>query len=149
MLLMAYVDVNEAGIDELWFLDSGCSNHMRGKKEIFSKFNDNFRESVKLGNNSRLDVQEKRNMHMEVNGIMQVITNMFYMPDLKNNLLSIGQLKEKGLTIIMQHDKCKVFHLERGLIMEIAMAAKRMLIILARSQLWEQRCLISMTEDQL
>ena len=148
MLLMAYMDVKEAGRDELWFLDSGCSNHMCGKKEIFSEYNDNFKESVKLGNNSRLTVQGKGNVRMEVNGIMQVITDVFYVPDLKNNLLSIGQLQEKGLAIIMQHNECKVFHPERGLIMETAMATNRMFIILGSSQLREQGCLISMTEDQ-
>jgi len=33
---------------------------------------------------------------MEVNGFVHVITEVFYVPDLKNNLLSIGQLQEKG-----------------------------------------------------
>lgn len=34
MLLMVYVDGNEVGRDHLWFLDSGCSNHMCGRKRI-------------------------------------------------------------------------------------------------------------------
>ncbi|KAM1875652.1 hypothetical protein ACFX14_043200 [Malus domestica] len=38
MMLMAYVDIEEVDINELWFLDSGCSNHMCGKKEIFTDF---------------------------------------------------------------------------------------------------------------
>jgi hypothetical protein len=32
---------------------------------------------------------------------MHVITEVFYVPDLKNNLLSIGQLQEKGLAVLM------------------------------------------------
>jgi len=46
-----------------------------------------------------------------------VITGVYYVPELKNNLLSIGQLQEKGLTILIQHGKCSVYHLEKGLIM--------------------------------
>jgi len=38
MLLMAYVDDNETERDHLWFLDFGCSNHMCGKRELFSQF---------------------------------------------------------------------------------------------------------------
>ncbi|TXG53855.1 hypothetical protein EZV62_019111 [Acer yangbiense] len=120
MLLMAYVeDVKEVNKEELWFLDSGCSNHMCGKKELFSVFDGGFRESVKLGNNSNMAVMGKGNVQLQVNGIMQVITGVFYVPDLKNNLLSIGQLQEKGLAILIQHGKCKIYHPERGLIMEI------------------------------
>ncbi|KAA8546914.1 hypothetical protein F0562_003343 [Nyssa sinensis] len=72
MLLMAYVDCNEAGRDHLWFLDSGCSNHMCGKRELVSQFDNNFREKVKLGNDTSLTVQGKGNVQMEINGIMQV-----------------------------------------------------------------------------
>ncbi|XP_070667392.1 uncharacterized protein [Malus domestica] len=64
MLLMAYVDVQETGSDELWFIDSGCSNHMSGKNELFSEFDGSFREYVKMGNNSSLDVLGKVNIRM-------------------------------------------------------------------------------------
>ncbi|XP_068344091.1 uncharacterized protein [Pyrus communis] len=87
MLLMAYMD-----IEELWFMNSGCNNHMCGKKVIFTYLDETFRKSVKLGNNSSLAVLGKGNVRIEVNGIMQVITGVFYLPDLKNNLLSIRQL---------------------------------------------------------
>ncbi|XP_048324615.2 uncharacterized protein LOC125420972 [Ziziphus jujuba] len=96
MLLMAYVDVKEASKEELWFLDVGCSNHMYGKKEFFSRFDESFSISVKLGDNSSMAVIGKGNIQMIVNGIVQVITNIFYVPGLKNNLLSVGQLQEKG-----------------------------------------------------
>lgn len=33
MLLMTHVDINQAKNEDLWFLDSGCSNHMCGKKD--------------------------------------------------------------------------------------------------------------------
>jgi hypothetical protein len=34
---------------EIWFLDSGCSNHMVGNKEWLYDYDDSFKESVKLG----------------------------------------------------------------------------------------------------
>ncbi|KAM1798885.1 hypothetical protein ACFX12_032910 [Malus domestica] len=46
MLLMAYVDGTDAGRDYLWFLDLGCSNYMCGKIELFSLFDNNFKETV-------------------------------------------------------------------------------------------------------
>ena len=74
MLLMAFVNSKEAAMEHIWFLDSGCSNHMFGKKNMFFDLDSNFRESVKLGNDSSINVQGKGKIQMEVNGFMHVIT---------------------------------------------------------------------------
>jgi len=47
MLLMAHVTLQQAETKHIWFLDSGCSNHMCGQRDIFSHFDSNFRESVR------------------------------------------------------------------------------------------------------
>ena len=41
---------------------------MCGKKEYFSDFDGSFRDSVKLGNNSSMDVMGKGNVRLQVNG---------------------------------------------------------------------------------
>ena len=48
----------------------------------------------------------KGNVRLKVKGFNHVVTEVFYVPELKNNLLSIGQLQEKGLVILFQHNKC-------------------------------------------
>ncbi|KAG8645967.1 hypothetical protein MANES_10G112229v8 [Manihot esculenta] len=123
LLLMAYTATGIANNENIWFLDSGCSNHMCGKKEYFFDFDANFRDSVKLGNNSSLLVKGKGNIRLVMHGIAQIITSVFFVPELKNNLLSIGQLQEKGLAILFQHNKCKVYHSEKGLIMDTTMCS--------------------------
>jgi len=147
MLLMAYVENNQARGKDVWFLDSGCSNHMCGKKEFFSDLDEEFYESVKLGNNSTMTVKGKGNVRLQVNGNFQIITGVFYVPDLKNNLLSIGQLQEKGLEILFHHDKCKIYHPERGLIIETRMSSNRMFILLATCHPKESTCFNIITED--
>lgn len=71
-------------------------------------------------------VTGKANVRLQVNGILQIITEVFYVLELRNNLLSIGQFQEKGLAVLFQCDKCKVFHVERGLIMDTNMSSNRM-----------------------
>ncbi|CAJ2629918.1 unnamed protein product [Trifolium pratense] len=129
VLLMAQQDKESILKDEVWFLDSGCSNHMIGNKTWLFDFDSNIRESVKLGDDSRMEVKGKGNLRLCINGITQIITNVYYIPGLKNNLLSIGQLQQKGLTIIFKHDYCKVYHEERGLIMSTKMTANRMYVV--------------------
>lgn len=55
-------------------------------------FDEQFQHSVKLGNNSRMLVVGKGNIKIEIGGIIQVVMNVFYIPELTNNLLSVGQL---------------------------------------------------------
>lgn len=144
MLLMAYVSDKEVSREESWFLDSGYSNHMCGKGEPFSNFEGNFREMVKLEDNS--EVMGKRNVRMMVNGFLQIVNGVFYVPGLKNSLLSIGQLVEKGLQILIQRRACKIYHPERGLIMEIMMSLNQMFKLFAVTQL-EEACFNSFMED--
>ena len=60
VLLMAQESSKEEVYDEsnveMWFLDSGCSNHMVGRKDWLFNFDDSFRDFVKLGDNSKMPV---------------------------------------------------------------------------------------------
>ncbi|KAL6311046.1 hypothetical protein AAG906_011849 [Vitis piasezkii] len=42
VLLMAYVEEHEAMRNDVWFLDSGCSNHMCGDARMFSELDESF-----------------------------------------------------------------------------------------------------------
>ena len=116
MLLMSYVEMNDARREDVWFLDSGCSNHMCGDKSLFCELNEEFKHKVKLGNNTRMVVLGKGNVKLKVSGFTHVVSEVFFVPELKNNLLSIGQLQERGLTIIIQCGKLKIYHPKKGLI---------------------------------
>lgn len=105
---------------------------MSGNKEWFTDLNEGFKQTVKLGNDSRIVMTRIGSVRLCVNGIVQVITNVYYIPELKNNLLSIGQLQEKGLTVLIQNSTCKVFHPSRGLIMHSDMSGNRMFYFLAK-----------------
>jgi hypothetical protein len=134
MLLMSYVTLAKTTRNDAWFLDSGCSNHMCGYRGMFSYLDENFQHSVKLGNNSRMAVVGKGRVKLMINGIRHVVNDVYYVPELKNNLLSIGQLQERGLTIVIKNGVCKIYHPEKGLIIQTKMSANRMFILLAQTQ---------------
>ncbi|XP_075475779.1 uncharacterized protein LOC142511839 [Primulina tabacum] len=148
ILLMAYENAKDTNEEELWFLDSGCSNHMCGRKEFFCNIDESFNTTVKLGDNSNMAVVGKGNVQMLVNGNVQVITEVFFVPGLKNNLISAGQLQEKGLTILIQHGKCKIYNPKRGLVMVTTMSSNRMFILPTQKILKNDNCFSSLTEDQ-
>ncbi|XP_034229496.1 uncharacterized protein LOC117638485 [Prunus dulcis] len=124
ILLMAYIDKKKNPLGDIWYLDYGCSNHMCGNKLLFSDIDENFRENVKLGNNSSICVMGKWNIKIWLNGSMQTIIGVFYVPEQKSNMISLGQLQEKGFAILIQKDNCQIHHLEKGLFAQAHMMIK-------------------------
>lgn len=129
MLLMAQVDSHQNKKEGVWFLDSGCSNHMSGNKEWFMQLDESFRHSVKLGNNSKLEVMGKGNIKLKISGSNHIVSDVFFIPELRNNLLSIGQLQDRNITIVIKHGVCKLYHPSRGCIMESLMTTNRMFLV--------------------
>lgn len=89
----------------------------------------------------RLEVVAKGSIRIHVNGITQVISDVYYVPELRNNLFSIGHLQEKGLAILIQNGTCKVYHSTRGVIMETDMSGNRMFYLLAAKPHKNSMCL--------
>jgi len=72
---------------------------MSGNKNWFSQLEEKFHHKVKHGNDTCIVVIRKGDAQMVVNGITYIISHVYYVSKLKNNLLTIGQLQKKGLTI--------------------------------------------------
>jgi hypothetical protein len=87
----------EAGntCDTSWFLDTGASNHMSGRRDIFSELDTGIGGSVKLGDGSTVDIQGRGTILFQCkNGEHLVLTEVYFIPRLRNNIVSIGQLDE-------------------------------------------------------
>ena len=96
------------------------------QQSLFSKFDENIREIVKLGDNSNIYVIRKGNIKIQMNNSIQTIIDVFCVLELKSNLISIGQLQEKVCTIVLKDNFCQFHHLKKGLIAQVTMTAKRM-----------------------
>ena len=95
MLLMAHMLRHEAKRSDAWFLDSGFSNHMCASEGMFSSLDKTFSHIEKLGNNTGRKVMGKGAVKLTLHGVRCTISNVYWGPELKNNLLSVGQLQEK------------------------------------------------------
>lgn len=62
---------------------------IRAKAWLFD-FDENFRESINLGDNSIMKVMGKGNVKSSIGNEAHMIVDVYFIPDLKNNLLSIG-----------------------------------------------------------
>ena len=79
---------------------------MCGDRTMFNELDEKFRHSVKLGNNTKMDVMGKGSVKLLLDGVNHVVAEVYYIPKLRNNLLSIGQLQERGLAILINGRMC-------------------------------------------
>ena len=80
----------------IWFLDSACSNNMTRNKKLFSSLDTSIQSEVKLGNECKVKVNGKGVIVVySKNGERRTIHDVYYVPGLMCNLLSVGQLMEK------------------------------------------------------
>ncbi|KAL6322426.1 hypothetical protein AAG906_008081 [Vitis piasezkii] len=125
-LLMA-AQVNEQPQAEVWHVDTGYNNHVCGSKSSFCFLNEGFRSIVSFGDCSIVNVMGKGDINIRTkNGFVETISNVFYVPDLKSNLLSAGQLQEKGYIITIQKGACEIYDPLRGAIDVVQMASNRL-----------------------
>ena len=89
----------------------------------------------------------KCNVRLQVSGFTHVVSEVFFMLELKNNLLSIGQLQEKGLAILIQHGMLKIYHPKKGLIIHIKISENWMFVLLVKSQPQKPTYLYTSTQD--
>ncbi|XP_039793087.1 uncharacterized protein LOC120659092 [Panicum virgatum] len=96
----AQVVLNTAVDDEAidgWYLDSGATHHMTRRRDLSTDLDNNVCGSVWFGDASKVDNQGigsivfegKNGEHWELHGV-------FYIPALRNSIMSLGWLDEGG-----------------------------------------------------
>jgi hypothetical protein len=93
----------------VWYLDTGASNHMTNHKHLFAEITELAR-TVFFGDASKVEVKEKCNVNfLQKNGKLGMVKDVYYIPEIKSNILSAGQLMKKGFKIFM---KKRTLHLK-------------------------------------
>nr|KYP43328.1 Retrovirus-related Pol polyprotein from transposon TNT 1-94 [Cajanus cajan] len=84
--------VFELGNTKTCYLDIGCSNHMTNNKEWLVNLDESKKGKVRFANNKTLSIEGVGNVMIRGrNGKSAFISNLLYVPKMKNNLLSLGQ----------------------------------------------------------
>ncbi|KAL4014559.1 hypothetical protein IC575_026766 [Cucumis melo] len=125
-ILFLACSVQDNVVEPTWYLDSGCSNHMTGNRSIFVTLDESFQSEVKTGDNTRLQVKGQGDILVKTKKGTKRVTNVFYVPGLKHNLLSIGQLLQRGLKVSFEGDICAIKDQAGVLIAKVKMTANKM-----------------------
>jgi len=125
VMLMARISCEDAA-DTAWYLDSGCSTHMTGRKEWFVKMNEAANGRIKFADNRSLVAEGSGRVVLRGNdGREVVIEEVLYVPGLKTNLISLGQLLQKGFVVTMKNNCLSIFDQNKQLVVSASLAKNR------------------------
>ena len=91
------------GSADAWWLDSGASNHMTGSRCKFKEMIQSIRGHVKLGDGSTALIEGKGSVLVECHGGELLLTEVYFVPSLTCNVISLGKLSEDGHQIVLDH----------------------------------------------
>eukprot|EP00253_Pinus_taeda_P031937 PITA_31937 len=86
-------------------------HHAQGQREHspFSKLDQSVKSQVTLGTDSKVSVMGKGEVNiLTKKGEKKTVADVYYVPRMKCNLLSIGQLVQKGYNVFFENDVCTI-----------------------------------------
>ncbi|KAK8921677.1 hypothetical protein KSP39_PZI020061 [Platanthera zijinensis] len=108
---MFYLNDKKNYLNTTWYIDSGCSSHMTGNKNLFVYIDESFTADVVLGDGNVQKIQGIGTIKVKtVWNQTRYIYDVSYVPTLTANLLSVGQLLHKGYEVHFTSDSCTIIN---------------------------------------
>lgn len=133
--------------ESTWYLDNGASNHMTGHQEKFEKLDRTVKGEVKFGDGSLVQIEGKGSIKIVCkNGETRVLQGVYYIPTLRSNIISLGQLSEEGNRVVMNGDNLWIYDSCGRLLIQVKRSVNRLYKI--RIQEAQQHCLLTKSEEE-
>ncbi|KAL6332552.1 hypothetical protein AAG906_008972 [Vitis piasezkii] len=104
-----------------WLIDSGCTSHMTKYLSIFTSIDRSVQPKVKLGNGEVVHAKGKWTIAINTKRGTKIVTNVLYIPDLDQNLLSVAQMLRNGYAVSFKENFCFITNVHGKEIAKIKM----------------------------
>lgn len=94
---------------DVWYIDSGATSHMCNNRDIIQNFVEEKPKDVNVANGEKLQTAGRGNVQVCLNNCVRTIGNVYYVPNLSTNLLSVSTLVGKGYKVSFSKSKCVIF----------------------------------------
>ena len=112
----------------LWYLITSIINHMSSNKEIFIRIGKSYKGSIVFRDDTKAPIMGKGDIFICTKcESYKFISNVYYVPSLKTNILSLGQLLKYGFDTHRKHDSLLIQDEAYKLIAKVSMSKDRML----------------------
>jgi hypothetical protein len=113
---------------------------MTGNKGLFEDLDTPVKAKIKLGNDNIVEVMGKRAINVITKNGKKNILDVYFVPGLKYNLISVGQLTQKGYRVAFENNVCTILDIPRSkmVIARIKMKNNRMFPLHMKSEVMEK-----------
>ena len=93
-----------------WYLNSGATHHMTGRWEFFSDLDTDEGGSIRFGDSSAVEIKGVGSVIFTArSGEHQILTGVYYIPALRNSIISLGQLDESGSRVVIDSGVLRIW----------------------------------------
>jgi hypothetical protein len=93
-------------------------------KSLFHNLQPTEAAKVRIGNGECIEAKGKGTIAITTNSGTKTIADVLYVPNIDQNLLSVGQLIEKGMKVIFENQHCCIFYAAGCKILQVRMKSK-------------------------
>lgn len=121
------VSLNTLDFEESWILDSGCTHHVCKRKDWFQNFQEIEEETI----NTAANPEKQKGTQLQAKGTGDIVLktfvgnkhkavvlrNVYYVPHVRKNLMSVAQIEKKGKEFIIKDGKVMIRNTMTGQLM--------------------------------
>jgi hypothetical protein len=102
------------------YLDTGATNHMMGHDNVFSELDRAVQGTIKFGDGSIVNICGKGTIIFSgCHGEHKALTGVYWIPCLKNLIISIGQMDEGGTRVLVEGGVLRVWDRRHRLLAQV------------------------------
>ncbi|XP_066341547.1 uncharacterized protein [Miscanthus floridulus] len=126
----ATLDAAEDRDPKRWILDTGASNHMSGSRAAFADLDTGITGTVRFSDGAIAQIEGSGTVLFACkNGEHRSLPNVYYLPHLTANIISVGQLDEAGYQVLVEDGVMRIHDEERRLLTKIHRSPGRLYVL--------------------
>ena len=112
-----------------WYLDSGATHHMTGRRELFADLDTSSRGTARFGDESKVEIHGVGSIIFEAKtGEHRVLHGVYYIPTLRNSIMSLGRF-DGGSKVLIEHGVLRIWDQRRRLIIKVRCGANHLYVL--------------------
>lgn len=114
-------------IPDQWILNSGATNHMSGARSAFAHIDNSVTGTIRFGDGSVIEIEGHGVVSFALKtGEHRELEDVYFIPNLKANIISLGQLVEAGCRIVLDADQLTIHDEQQHLLARVKQTPTRL-----------------------
>jgi hypothetical protein len=103
---------------------------MIGRRELFTDLDCNICGSVRIGDASKVEIHDIESIVFEAkNGEHRVLHDVYFIPALRNSIMSLGQLDQRGSKVEIEDGVLRIWYQHHRLLVKVQCGANHLYIL--------------------